>query len=50
MSGEPETNVEASLTNSDGVTLLNSESGGTVSGEVLVSLLVSPVLGDATSQ
>jgi len=34
------------LTNGDGVTLLDSEGGGAVGREVLVSLLVSSVFGD----
>lgn len=34
------------LANSDLVTLLNTESGGNVDGEVLVALLVTGVLGD----
>lgn len=34
------------LADSDGVTLLNTESGGDVSGEVLVAALVTVVLGD----
>jgi hypothetical protein len=34
------------LAHSDGVTLLNTESRGNVCGKVLVSLLVSGVLGD----
>lgn len=34
------------LANSDPVTLLNTESGGDVSSEVLVALLVTVVLGD----
>jgi hypothetical protein len=36
----------SALTNSDLVTLLNTESGGNVRSEVLVSLLVSGVFGD----
>ena len=40
----------AALTNSDGVTVLDSEGGGAVGREVLVSLLVTPVLGDARGQ
>ena len=35
-------------TDSDGVTVLDSESGRAVSSEVLVSFLVSLVFGDAT--
>ncbi len=34
------------MTNCDLITLLNTESGGNVCGEVLVSLLVSGVLRD----
>lgn len=36
----------AALTDGDGVTLLDTESGGDVGSEVLVALLVTAVLGD----
>ena len=40
---------ERGHTDSDGVTVLDSESGRAVSSEVLVSFLVSLVFRDATS-
>ena len=52
-SGENTEDVEAdglgkrpALANDDGVTRLDTESGGDVCGEVLVALLVTGVLGD----
>jgi hypothetical protein len=40
----------SALTDDDLVTGVDSESGGTVNGEVLVPLLVTPVLGDAVER
>jgi hypothetical protein len=40
--------IERGHTDSDGVTVLDSESGRAVSSEVLVSFLVSLVFRDAT--
>lgn len=40
----------SALADGDGVTLLNSERGRAVSSQVLVSLLVSAVFGDAAAR